>query len=108
LEGEHQGNDTGLDNKPRVTPSRLNPCIQDFEVGVNCATAAIMALAGKTSAQGHHVAAEARAFRPRRSRSNRRWLANEIGQQPVNPLLQKSANVLGMPDFIGCLHFFAF
>jgi hypothetical protein len=43
-----------------------------------------------------------------RSSSNRRRLAYEIGQQPVNPLLQKSANVLGMPDFIGCLHFFAF
>jgi len=76
---------------------------------VNCATAAaIMTLAGKTSAQGHHVAAVVRAFRPRRSGSNRRWLAREIGQQPVNPLLKKSPNVLEMPDFVGCLRFSAF
>jgi hypothetical protein len=33
-------------------PGRLNPRIQGFEVGVNCAAAAIMALAGKNSAQG--------------------------------------------------------
>jgi hypothetical protein len=51
-----QGNDTGLDHQPRAAPSRLNPCIQGFEVGVNCAAAAvIMALAGKTSTQGRHV-----------------------------------------------------
>jgi len=72
LEGEHQGKDTGLDHQPRTAPSRLNPCIQGFEVGVNCAAAAvIMALAGKTSVQGHYVAAVARAFWPRRSTSNR-------------------------------------
>jgi hypothetical protein len=69
--------------------------------------AAIMALAGKTSAQGHHVAAVARAFRPRRGSSNRRWLAHEIGQQPVLPCRPKSANMLEMPDFIGCLQFFS-
>jgi hypothetical protein len=85
LEGEHQGNDTGLDHQPRVAPSRLNPCIQAFEIGVNRAAAAtIMALAGKISAQGHYVAAVAQAFWPRRS--NRRWLAHEIGQQPVPKL----------------------
>jgi len=44
-----QANDTGLDHQPRAAPSQLNPCIQGFEVGVNCA-AAIMALAGKISA----------------------------------------------------------
>jgi hypothetical protein len=68
----------------------LNSCIQGFEVGVNCAAAAvIMALAGKTSAQGHLVAAVARAFWPRRSSSNRRWLAHEIGQQPVYTIAAK-------------------
>jgi hypothetical protein len=66
-----------------------------------------MALAGKTSAQRFHVAAVARAFWLRRSSRNRRWLAHEIGQQPVYPLLQKPANVHEMPDFIGCLQFFA-
>jgi hypothetical protein len=66
-----------------------------------------MALAGKTSAQVHHVAAAARAFWPRRS-SSRRWLAHEIVQQPVNLFRPKSANVLEVPDFIGFLHFFAF
>jgi hypothetical protein len=61
---------------------------------VNCAAAAaIMELAGKTSARGHDVAAAARAFWPRRS-SNRRWLAHEIVQQPVKPFRQKSANVM--------------
>jgi len=86
-QGEHHGNDTGLDHQPRAAPSRLNPCIQGFAVGVNCAAAAvIVALAGKTSAQGHHVAAIARAFWPRRS-SNRRWLAHKIVQQPVPKLL---------------------
>jgi hypothetical protein len=35
-------------------------------------------------------------------------LAREIVQQPVNPLLKKSPNVLEMPDFVGCLQFFAF
>jgi hypothetical protein len=55
---------------------------------VNCAAAvAIMALAGKTSAQGHYVAAVARAFWPCRSSSNRRWLAHAIDQQPVPKLL---------------------
>jgi hypothetical protein len=89
-----------------MTPSWLNPCIQGFEVGVNCAAAiAIMALAGKTSAQGHHGAAAARAFWPHRSRSNRRWLACEIVQQPVNLFRPKSANMLEMPDSIGCLQF---
>jgi hypothetical protein len=74
---------------------------------VNCAAAAvIMSLAGKTSAQGHHVAAVARAFWPRRS-SNRRWLVHEIVQQPVMLFRPKSANVLEMPDFIGCLQFSA-
>jgi hypothetical protein len=102
LEGEHQGNDTGLDHPPRVAPSRLNPCIQGFEVGVNCAAAAaIMALAGKTSAQGHHVAVVARAFWPRRSSSNRRCLGHEIVQQPVRLFRPKSTNVLEVPDFIG-------
>jgi hypothetical protein len=76
---------------------------------VNCAAAAvIMALAGKTSAQGHHVADVARAFWLRRSSSNRRWLAHEIVQQPVKLFRPKSANVLEMPNFIGCLQFFAF
>jgi hypothetical protein len=32
----------------------------------------------------------------------------EIGQQPVKLFQAKSANVLEMPDFIGCLQFFAF
>jgi hypothetical protein len=83
LEGEHKGNDTGPEQQSRAAPSRLNPCIHRFEAGVNyAATAIIMALAGKTSAQGHHVAAVARAYWPRRS-SNRRWLAHEIVQQPV-------------------------
>jgi hypothetical protein len=67
-----------------------------------------MAPTGRTSEQGHDVAAAARAFWPRRSSSNRRWLAHEIGQQPVNPLLKKSPNVLEMPDFVGCLRFSAF
>jgi hypothetical protein len=35
-------------------------------------------------------------------------LAREIVQQPVLPFRQKSANMLEMPDFIGCLQFFAF
>jgi hypothetical protein len=65
------------------------------------ATAAIIALAG-------NVAAATRAFWPRRSSSNRRWLAHEIVQQPVKLFRPKSANVLEMPDFIGCLQFFAF
>jgi hypothetical protein len=67
-----------------------------------------MALAGKISAQGHHVAAVARAFWLRRSSSNRRWLAHEIVQQPVILFRQKPANVLEMPEFIGCLQFLAF
>jgi hypothetical protein len=62
---------------------------------VNCAaTAVIMALAGKTSAQGHHVAVVARAFWPRRGSSNRRWLAHEIVQQPVFMFQKKSAKCL--------------
>jgi hypothetical protein len=109
LEGEIQGNDNGLDHQPRAVSSRLNPCIQCFEVGVNCAAAVvIMALAGKLSTQGPHVAAATWAFWPRRSSSNRHWLAHGIDQQPVKIILQKSANVLEMPDFIGCLQFFAF
>ena len=95
LKGEHQGNDTSLDQQPRAPPSRLTPCIQGFEVGVNCAAAAAgMALPAETSAQGHHVAAVARAFWSRRSSSNRRWLAHEIGQQPVDLFRPKSAKVL--------------
>ena len=42
LEGEHHGNDTGPEQQSRATPSRLNPCIQGFEVGVNCAAAAVI------------------------------------------------------------------
>ena len=81
---------------------------EGLEVGLNCAAAvAILAPVGKTSTQGHHVAAVARAFWPRRS-SNRRWLVHEIVQQPVMLFRPKSANVLEMPDFIGCLQFFAF
>jgi len=50
LDGEHQVNDTRPEQQSRA-PSRLNPCIHGFEVGVNyAATAVIMALAGKTSA----------------------------------------------------------
>jgi hypothetical protein len=99
-----QTNDTGLDHQPLAAPSRLNPCIQGFEVGVNCAAAAaIMALAGKTSAQGHYVAAVVRAFWPRRSSSNRRWLAHEIVQQPVELFRPRSSKVLETPDFIGYL-----
>jgi hypothetical protein len=41
-------------------------------------------------------------------RKGRIWLWHEIVQQPVKPFRQKSANVLEMPDFIGCLQFFAF
>jgi hypothetical protein len=52
------------------------------------AAAVIMVLAGKTSAQGHYVAAAARAFWPRRS-SNRRWIAHEIVQQPVYTIAAK-------------------
>jgi hypothetical protein len=37
------------------------------------------------------------------SSSNRARLAHEIVQQPVNPFRSKSAKVLEMPDFIGCL-----
>ena len=66
-----------------------------------------MAPTGRTSEQGHDVAAAARAFWPRRSSSNRRWLAHEIGQQPVMLFRPKSANVLEMPDFIGWLQLFA-
>jgi hypothetical protein len=48
---EHLSNDTGLDHQPRAAPSRLNLCIRGFELGLNCAAAAaIMALAGRTSA----------------------------------------------------------
>jgi len=65
------------------------------------ATAAIIALAG-------NVAAATRAFWPSRGSSNRRWLAHEIGQQPVKLFQLKSANVLEMPDFIGRFQFFAF
>jgi hypothetical protein len=36
-----------------------------------------------------------------------RKLDREIGQQPVKQFRQKSANVLELPDFIGCLQFFA-
>jgi hypothetical protein len=101
LEGEHHGNDTGLDHQPRAAPSRLNLRIQGSEVGVNfAAAAAIMALAGKTSAQGHHVADVARAFWPCRSSSNRRCLRHEIVQQPVMTFQPKSEKVLEMPDFI--------
>jgi hypothetical protein len=64
-----------------------------------------MAPTGRTSSQGHHVAAVARAFWPRRSSSNRRWLTHEIVQQPVMPFRQEPANVLEMPDYIG---FFSF
>jgi hypothetical protein len=35
-------------------------------------------------------------------------LAREIVQQPVKLFQPKSAKVLQMPDFIGCLQFFAF
>ena len=95
LEAGHQGNDTGLDHQPRAAPSRLKPCIQGFEVGVNCAAAVvILAPAGRTSAQGHHVAAAARAFWPRRSSSNRRWLAHETVQQPVLPCRQNQQTCL--------------
>jgi hypothetical protein len=70
---------------------------------VNCAAAAaIMALAGKTSAQGHHVAAVARAFWPRRSTSKRRSLVCEIGQQPVNMFRKKSAEVLEISGIADC------
>jgi hypothetical protein len=41
-------------------------------------------------------------------RKARIWLGHEIVQQPVNPLLKKSPNVLEMPDFVGCLRFSAF
>jgi hypothetical protein len=67
-----------------------------------------LTLAGKTPAQGHHVAAATRAFWLRRGSSNRRWLALEIGQQPVMPFRQKSAIVLEKPDYIGCFQFFTF
>jgi hypothetical protein len=67
-----------------------------------------MALAGKTSTQGPHVAAATQALWPRRGSSNRRWLAHEIGQQPVMPFRQKSAIVLEKPDYIGCFQFFTF
>jgi hypothetical protein len=63
------------------------------------ATAAIIALAG-------NVAAATRAFWPSRGSSNRRWLAHEIGQQPVFMFQKISAKVLEMPDFIGCFQFF--
>jgi hypothetical protein len=72
LEGEHQGNDNGLDDQSRATPSRSQSYSYRFEVGVTCAVvAAIMGLARKTPAQGHHVAAAARPFWPRWSSSNR-------------------------------------
>jgi hypothetical protein len=75
-----------------------------LEVGVNCAAgAAIMALAGKISAHGHYVAAVPRAFWPRQSSSNRRWLAYEIGQQPVMLFRPKSSKVLETLGIIGCL-----
>jgi hypothetical protein len=67
-----------------------------------------MAPTERTLAQGHDVAAAARAFWPRRSSSNRRWMAHEIGQQPVMPFRQKSAIVLEKPDYIGCFQFFTF
>ena len=41
-------------------------------------------------------------------RKGRIWLGHEIVQQPVNQFRTKSAKVLEMPDFIGCLQFFAF
>jgi hypothetical protein len=76
---------------------------------VNCAAAVvIMAPTERTLAQGHDVAAAARAFWPRRSSSNRRWMAHEIGRQPVKPFRPISAYVFEVPDFIGFLHFFAF
>jgi hypothetical protein len=65
-----------------------------------------MAPTGRTSAQGHDVAAAARAFWPRQSSSNRRCLAHEIGQQPVSLFRQKLAKVLEMPDLYGYLKFF--
>jgi hypothetical protein len=77
VEGEHQSNDSGIDHQPRAAPSRLNPCIQSFEVGVNCAAAA----------------AAARAFWPRRGSNNRRWLTHETVQQPVNLFRPNSAKV---------------
>jgi len=101
LEGEHKGNDTGPEQQSRAAPSRLNPCIHGCEAGVNyAATAAIIALAG-------NVAAATRAFWPRRSSSNRRWLAHEIVQQPVKPFRPRAANMLQMPDFIDFLQLFA-
>jgi hypothetical protein len=94
---------------PKRDKSKRAIAVQGFEVGVNCAAAVvIMAPTGRTSEQGHDVAAAARAFWPRRSSSNRRWLAHEIGQQPVMLFRPKSARVLQMPDLIGCLQFFAF
>jgi hypothetical protein len=60
---------------------------------VNCAAgAAIMALAGKISAHGHYVAAVPRAFWPRQSSSNRRWLAYEIGQQAISCAISAPEN----------------
>jgi len=67
-----------------------------------------MALAEKTSAQGHHIAAVARGFWPRWSNSNRRWLVHEIVQQPVTVFRPKSEKALQTPDFMGYMQFFAF
>jgi hypothetical protein len=59
-----------------------------------------------TNSKGIMSLPQTRAFWPRRS--DRRWLAHEIGQQPVIIFLPKPANVLEMPYFIGYLQFFAF
>jgi hypothetical protein len=67
-----------------------------------------MALAGKISAQGHYVAAAARTFWPRRAAATGADGGGEIVQQPGKLFQPKSAKVLEMPCFIGCLQFFAF
>jgi hypothetical protein len=86
---------------PKRDKSKRAIAVQGFEVGVNCAAAVvIMAPTGRTSSQGHHVAAVARAFWPRRSSNTRRWLAHEIDQQPVKLFRSTSEKVLEMPDFI--------
>jgi hypothetical protein len=62
----------------------------------------------KLQRKGVMCAAATQALWPRRGSSNRRWPEHEIVQQPVRLHRPESANVVEMPDFIGCFQFFAF
>ena len=95
LEGEHQGNDTGLDLQPRAAPSRP----QSLHPGLPCwpklrRRRCHHGTCRKNLGTEHHVAAATQAFWPCRSSRNRCYLSHGIDQQPVKMFRPKSANVL--------------